>query len=162
MHHLEGQKPVAINKETKVIYTVGHSALPSDDFIVLLERYAIGTVADVRRFPTSRKNPQYSQEALHAALTAAEMDYVWLGDDLGGYRSGGYEPYMQTDGFHEGLTRLEEIAGRSTTAIMCAEKLFSRCHRRFIADMLVEREWHVVHIVDATTTHDHTFQPSLF
>jgi uncharacterized protein (DUF488 family) len=162
MHHLEGQKPVAINKETKVIYTVGHSTLPSDDLIALLKRYTIQTVADVRRFPTSRKNPQFAKDVLCSALRSAGMDYVWLGDDLGGYRAGGYEAYMQTDGFHEGLTRLEELACRSTTAVMCAEKLFSRCHRRLIADALVERGWRVVHIVDSTTTHDHTLQTSLF
>jgi len=150
-----------IPEEARVIYTIGHSTLPSRDFIALLEYHVIRTVADVRRFPTSRKNPQYAEASLRQTLNASGVQYVWLGDDLGGYRSGGYEAYMQAGGFRQGIARLEELAGRSTTAIMCAEKLSTRCHRRFISNALLERGWRVIHILDESTHCDHTLQPTL-
>ncbi len=139
-------------EELDTIYTVGHSNRSLEEFIALLKGYKIGAVADVRRFPYSRLNPQFNRENLERALKAAGIEYVWLGNELGGYRSGGYEEHTKSDEFQKGLERLEFLAYHKRTAIMCAEKLWFRCHRRFIADELARRGWEVLHITDSGVT----------
>jgi len=112
-------------------------------------------VADVRSFPVSKKNPQHNREPLGAALARAGIEYEWLGESLGGYRKGGYQAHMLTPQFAEGLEHLETLAAEKATAIMCAERLFFRCHRRHIADALVRRGWRVVHIFDERRAQPH-------
>ena len=136
------------DRPARTIWTVGHSTLSADGFVALLRAHGIRLVADVRRFPVSKKNPQHNREALRAALAEAGIGYEWLGESLGGYRKGGYEAHMQTRTFAAGLERLAELAAGEPTAVMCAEKLFFRCHRRYIADALVRLGWRVVHIFD--------------
>ena len=129
------------------IYTIGHSNLAIPDFYTLLKSHGIATVADVRRFPQSRRHPQYAKDALRASLLEAGIVYLWLGEALGGFRSGGYESYVTDDSFRQGISELEAIARRTPAAIMCAERDPADCHRRFIADALVRRGWRVLHIV---------------
>jgi len=135
-------------RERKVIHTIGHSTRSLGEFIAILKGLGVEAVADVRRFPRSRHNPQFNEESLGAALAAEGIEYHWLGGDLGGYRSGGYEVYTKSEGFREGLRKLEGLARRRKTAVMCAEKLWFRCHRRFIADELVRRGWEVWHFIE--------------
>ncbi len=137
------------------LWTIGHSTLPLDELVALLERFRMAAVVDVRRFPASRKNPQFDRETLARTLRAREIRYVWMGEGLGGYRRGGYEAHMRTPAFAEALEWLERIAAGVPTAFMCAEKLFLRCHRRFIADALVRRGWRIIHIIDADRTQAH-------
>ena len=142
----------------KIIYSIGHSTHPIDEFISLLRIYKIEAIADVRRFPTSKNYPQFERQKLQSELEKIKIDYFWLGEFLGGYRKGGYQLYMQSETFLEGIKQLIALAEKQTTAFMCAEKLFFRCHRRFIADHLLQLNWKVIHIFDATTTylHKHT------
>ncbi|MBN1423169.1 DUF488 domain-containing protein, partial [Candidatus Fermentibacteria bacterium] len=128
------------------VYTIGHSTLALQDLCAILRDHGISVVADVRRFPASRRNPQYARETLSSVLGDAGIGYVWLGDDLGGFRADGYETYMTTDGFGRGISALETIAGESPTAVLCAERDPAACHRRFIADELTRRGWEVIHI----------------
>ena len=86
------------------------------------------------------------------SLRGAGTAYSWLGDDLGGYRSGGYGAYRQTVTFARGLCRLEPLAASSPTAILYAERLPWRCHRRFIATALRHRGWEVIHILEPDRT----------
>lgn len=139
----------------KIIYSIGHSTHPIDDFIQLLFAYQIELVADVRRFPSSKKNPQFQLDQLKSKLTLSGIDYRWLGEGLGGFRTGGYPLYMQSEPFLHGIEQLIAIVQTKRTSIMCAEKLFFRCHRRFIADHLTQLGWHVVHILDETHTYPH-------
>ena len=140
---------------TRTIWTVGHSTLGRDELVALLRGYGVACVADVRRFPKSRRNPQFDREELEQALPAAGVRYVWMGEGLGGYRTGGYEAHTRTPGFAAALGELEALAAEHATAVMCAEKLFFRCHRRFIADALVRRGWRVIHIIDERRAHEH-------
>ncbi|MBC7265116.1 MAG: MFS transporter [Chloroflexi bacterium] len=130
------------------IYSIGHSTRSLDEMVGLLAAHGVQVLVDVRRFPHSRKNPQFNRETLEETLPGQGIEYHWLGDLLGGYRDGGYEGYLATEEFGRGLAELEEIAAGKQTAFMCAEKLFFRCHRRFIADALVERGWRVLHIIE--------------
>lgn len=140
---------------TPRIYTVGTSTRAADEFLEVLAAFAVRTVADVRRFPASSRYPHFTREALAASLRERGTTYAWLGEDLGGYRSGGYGAYCQTGGFARGLSRLESLAASSPTAIMCAERLPWRCHRRFLASALRLRGWEVVHIVERDRTLAH-------
>jgi MFS family permease len=140
----------------KVIYSIGHSTHSLDELLDLLTSYRIGALVDVRRFPRSRKNPQFNKEALEEQLPARGIEYHWLGESLGGFRGSGgkggfqgYAAYMETEDFQRGLTTLERIGANKLTAFMCAEKLFFRCHRNLIADALVRRGWRVYHIIEA-------------
>jgi len=142
-------------RPARTIWTVGHSTHTAHALVALLQAYGIELVADVRSFPVSRKNPQHNREVLSEALARSGIAYEWLGESLGGYRKGGYEAHMQTPRFAEGLARLESLAAEKATAIMCAEKLFFRCHRRHIADALVRRGWRVVHIFDERRAQPH-------
>ena len=140
-----------MDQQKGTIDTLGTSTRTAEEFVRLLHLYHIELVADVRRYPASRF-PHFQRDALSQALREAGLDYVYLGDDLGGYRSGGYQAYMLTEGFAKGLQRLEELAAQKRVTILCAERLPWRCHRRFIAFELERRGWEVVHIIDEKRT----------
>jgi uncharacterized protein (DUF488 family) len=126
-----------------------------------MRAHDVELVCDVRRFPASRRNPQFNAGALHQELGGAGVEYEPFGDELGGRRRPrtsagpspwrnpafrGYADYMQTSEFAAGLERLEGLARERRTAIMCAEGDWRRCHRRLIAEALATRGWRVVHI----------------
>jgi uncharacterized protein (DUF488 family) len=153
------------------IWTIGHSTRPLDTFLGLLARHRIEAVADVRRFPGSRRSPQYGQAALLGALPEHGIAYRWLGA-LGGRRQPradspntswrnlgfrGYADYMESTDFIDALSELLELAGRLRTALMCAETLWWRCHRALIADTLRVRGIEVVHILDEQHTVVHPY-----
>jgi uncharacterized protein (DUF488 family) len=151
------------------VWTVGHSTRSAGDFIELLQAHRIEAVADVRRFPTSRRHPHFSRDNLEPALAAYGIDYVWL-PALGGRRSPspdsgntgwrvaafrGYADYMETPEFAEALAQLVDVGHAKRMAIMCAEALWWQCHRRLIADALLALGHDVVDIQsrDAATPH---------
>ncbi|MBC7288551.1 MAG: DUF488 domain-containing protein [Armatimonadetes bacterium] len=145
------------------VFTIGHSTRSEAEFLSLLRAHAVQVVVDVRRFPTARCQ-HFSRDQLARILASQGLRHFWLGHYLGGYRPGGYEEWMKTREFQRGLSFLETVASRRTTAIMCAEKLFFRCHRRFIADALTAHGWEVIHIVDDTRWQVHRLrldQPTL-
>jgi uncharacterized protein (DUF488 family) len=160
---------------TATIWTIGHSTRPIEEFLGLLQTYRVEIIADVRRFPGSRKHPHYGQQALAATLAAQGLGYSWL-PTLGGRRRAspdspntawrnaafrGYADYMASAEFAQGMTNLLDLARCSRTALMCAEAVWWRCHRALIADALCVRGIEVVHILDAghSTPHPMT-QPA--
>ncbi|MFQ5864395.1 MAG: DUF488 family protein [bacterium] len=138
-----------------VIYSIGHSTHPKEEFIQILQQQRIQCLVDVRRFPTSKKHPQFARENLAASLQQVNIDYIWLGELLGGFRTRGYEAYAETEAFKSGLEQLKDYGREKATAFMCAELLFFRCHRRFIAEKLIEQGWKVVHIMDQGKLYEH-------
>jgi len=154
------------------LFTVGHSTHAVDRFVPLLSRHSVEVLCDVRRFPGSRRHPQFNAGALRDSLAAAGVDYEPFGEELGGRRRAsrtprgpaavwrndafrGYAEYMETDEFATGLERLEELARSQPTTIMCAEGDWRRCHRRLIADALSGRGWRIVHIRPDGRTEEH-------
>lgn len=133
------------------LWTIGHGTRPIGPFLEALRAHRIGVLADVRHFPGSRRNPQYSQEPLQAALERAGIRYVHL-VDLGGFRKGGYEAYMTTPAWQAAFAQLADLAERARVAVCCAEVVPFRCHRRFIARHAASLGWKVTHIVDAERT----------
>ena len=147
-------------EERPQILTIGHSTHPIERFIGLTGEHSIEAIADVRRRPASRRNPQFNSRALEVSLEEAGIAYVPFGDELGGLRrprsagarstlSGAlaaYAQHMQSAEFAAGLRRLEDLALAKRTAVMCAEGDWRNCHRQLIADALVARGWAVSHI----------------
>ena len=146
--------------DTATLFTVGHSTRSIDELIGLLEAAEVERLVDVRRFPGSRRHPQFAREALAAALGERGIDYVHE-PALGGFRrplpdspNGGWEQtafqgyadHMATPEFAAALAQLEREATERPTAIMCAEAQWWRCHRRLIADALTVRGWRVLHL----------------
>jgi uncharacterized protein (DUF488 family) len=129
------------------LYTIGHSTKPLDDFVALCERVGVDLIADVRRFPVSRRNPQFTREKLEHSLPERGIAYEWLGDTLGGFREDGYDAWMASEDFTRGLRKLEELAHDHRLAFMCAEGAPWKCHRRFVADALVACGHRVAHVL---------------
>jgi uncharacterized protein (DUF488 family) len=154
------------------LWTTGHSTRPLDEFLQLLAHYRLEAVADVRRFPGSRRQPQYAEATLCASLAEHGLAYLWI-PALGGRRRPlpdspntawrnasfrGYADHMASTEFSGGLEQLLEFSGSQRTTLMCAEALWWRCHRALIADALSVRGIEVIHILDAkhTTVHPYT------
>ena len=129
------------------IYSLGHSTHSLERLVELCADAGIGVIADVRRFPRSRRHPQFASERLERELPAHSLGYVWLGESLGGFREGGYEAWMSSPSFEHGVAQLERLAIGHSVGFMCAEGLPDRCHRRFVADVLVSRGHHVAHLL---------------
>ena len=156
-----------------VIYTVGHSTREFGEFLGLLTSHQVGQVVDVRRYPASRRHPQFAREALATALAHAGLAYRHE-PGLGGRRAArrdsantawrssgfrGYADYMETPEFQEALARLVDLARTRPTAILCAEAVPWRCHRQLIADALVARGETVNHILGAARADLHHLSP---
>jgi uncharacterized protein (DUF488 family) len=131
----------------KSIFTLGTSNRTWEEFINLLRAYKIEMVIDVRSFPSS-KFARFKRESMNPSLGEAGFGYSYLGKELGGYRQEGYEAYTQTLPYLVGMELLERMSSRCRSAILCAERLPWRCHRRFIGRSLQERGWEVTHIID--------------
>jgi len=138
-----------------MIYTIGHSTRSIDEFIDLLKQYNIALIIDVRRFPGSKKYPHFNREILDKVLGERSIKYFWLGELLGGFRKGGYETYTETEEFRKGIENLIQIMKQGTIAVMCAEIVWFRCHRRYISDKLVQLGYEMVHIIDGKRTYVH-------
>ncbi len=156
------------------VLTVGHGTRPIEAFLDLLRGAGVEVLVDVRRFPSSRRNPQYARETLRGSLEAAGIRYVWMGEELGGFRTpspssrhtalaqrafAGYADHMDTPGFRRGLERLIELARERPTAVMCAETLWWRCHRRLLADALLAAGCEVLHLLEGDPR-PHELHPS--
>ena len=153
----------------RVAFTVGHSTLGLPRLVELLRMHGVGRLVDVRAHPGSRRMPRFNREALADHLPAAGVDYLHL-PQLGGRRQPapgsvnhgwrveafrGYADHMAGEEFRAGLARLEALAAERPTAVMCAEAVWWRCHRRLVADALVVRGWEVRHIASNGTAVRH-------
>ena len=153
------------------VWSVGHSTRSADELIALLDENAVEQVADVRRYPGSRRHPQFAREALEAALRTAGIEYHWL-PELGGRRAPrtesrntawrnagfrGYADYMETEAFHFGIARLLELARVRRTAYLCAEQAWQQCHRSLISDYLKAQAVEVIHILGPHRTQPHPY-----
>jgi len=153
-------------------HSIGHSTHSIDQFLALLGQHHIDVVADIRRFPGSRKFPHFNQESLAPDLQEAGIDYRWI-EALGGRRHKSenvqsknlglrnesfrnYADYMPTEQFREGVGQLLDESGRKRTAFMCSESVFWRCHRRLVSDHLMMKGIDVKHIMPSGELHLHT------
>jgi uncharacterized protein (DUF488 family) len=162
---------------TGSIFTVGHGTRTTEVLADVLVRAGAGRLVDVRRWPGSRRNPHLNKEALERSLPKFSIAYDWRGEELGGRRRPalqsrhtawrseafrGYADHMDSEVFRSALLRLEQDARvPPPLAIMCAETLWWRCHRRLIADALVVRGHTVVHLFDENNSQPHRLHESV-
>lgn len=129
------------------VISLGHSTHTIDRLTELCRGTGIEVVADIRRFPRSRRNPHLGKASLERELPVRGIGYAWLGSELGGFRDAGYEAWTTTDDFVRGITILEELALSRIVGFMCSEGVPDRCHRRFVARVLQSRGHHVSHLL---------------
>ncbi len=155
------------------IYSVGHSTHELAELIRLLRAHGVAHVADVRAHPGSRRLPWFNRTPLSRELQSHELVYGHI-PELGGRRRPardsqndgwkvegfrGYADHMASSEFATGLEALQALASQGDTAMMCAEGLWWRCHRRLISDALTVRGWEVVHIGPDGAPHPHELTP---
>lgn len=153
------------------IYTIGHSTRTLEELIRLLREQGIERLADIRRYPGSRRHPHFSRQSLVHSLPREGITYLHV-PELGGRRkpaatspnSGwrnaqfrAYADFMATPEFHEALDGL--LASTAVTAIMCAEAVPWRCHRNLVADELTRRGHEVIHILGHDSAQGHEMNP---
>jgi uncharacterized protein (DUF488 family) len=155
------------------VFTIGHSTRALLELIELLRAYDVEELVDVRRFPGSRRNPQFSADSLQPALAEAGIRYTQMlelggrrgrprpGSPNTGWRVAAFQAYadhMADAEWLEALAELEARARRTTVAYMCAEAVPWRCHRRLISDALVAHGWQVRHILAKERADLHVLQ----
>ena len=156
------------------LWTIGHSTREWTVFVEMLGEAAIERLVDVRRFAGSRRNPQYSPTAMAPELQSAGIEYLPM-PEFGGRRSPlpdspngawrvtafrGYADYMATPEFERARNLLMQGARDRRCAVMCAEAVWWRCHRRLIADDFVARGWEVRHLMGSGKVQPHVLNPA--
>lgn len=146
------------------VFTIGHSTRTIAEFVTLLRAGRVQLVIDIRRIPRSRTNPQYNADVLPAELAHHQIDHMRIAE-LGGLRKASgispdtngfwtnqsfhhYADYALTDDFQRGFDRLLKVSAEQRTAIMCAEAVWWRCHRRIVTDYLINAGRTVYHLMD--------------
>ena len=155
------------------VFTVGHSTMPIERFIALLQTYGVKRLVDIRSAPRSRHNPQFNDTSLAESLTARQIEYVHI-QALGGLRRAhkdspntgwrnesfrGYADHMQGEEFRDALETLIRMSRQERAAIMCAEAVPWRCHRSLVADALAVRGIPAVEILSESSYRMHKLTP---
>lgn len=153
--------------DRRTLYTIGHSTRTTGELIDILHAFEVTRLVDIRSIPRSRTNPQFNLDVLPDTLRSAKIAYVHLAE-LGGLRAKSrrvdtganaswelaafrnYADYAETATFRHGLRELLEMAASETCAIMCAEAVWWRCHRRIVADHVLAHGVPVVHLFTRT------------
>jgi uncharacterized protein (DUF488 family) len=155
----------------KTIWTIGHSTHPLEEFMAMLKSFDIELVADIRRFPGSKRHPHFSRESLETSLPESGIAYRHF-EALGGRRRTsadskntgwrlpafrGYADYMETAEFQRAAQELEKIALKKRVAYMCSEAVWWSCHRSLVSDFLKVRGWEVLHIMGIEKSQEHPY-----
>ena len=163
----------ATDKSERILFTLGYSNRPFDQFLTLLKVNRIDILVDVRTIPKSRHRPEFNIDSLPVELEAAGISYVHM-KGLGGLRkplgnsvnSGwidesfrGFADYMQTDQFRNTLADMQDLVRKNRVAIMCAEGNPFSCHRSLIADAMLVRGYRVYEITSGTRLSIHKLTP---
>ncbi|CAH0177612.1 DUF488 domain-containing protein [Pseudomonas brassicacearum] len=163
--------------ETVSVYTIGHSTRTIEQFVQTLKSFNVEMIVDVRTVPRSRTNPQYNLDTLPERLAPFGIEHEQIRelgglrkksrtvpDDLNGFWENrsfhNYADYALSDEFEKGLDRLMALSRTRRCAIMCAEAVWWRCHRRIIADYLLLRDREVFHIMDKDKANKAVLNPA--
>jgi uncharacterized protein (DUF488 family) len=153
----------------RTIFTIGHGRRPAEELIECLREAEVETLVDVRRYPASRRNPQFGQAALVETLSEAGVGYRHA-VELGGRRSnvpgqerfaclGAFAGYAAGMSAGEWQEALAEALVQPNPCLMCAETPWQRCHRRLISELLVARGRDVVHLIRPAEREPHRLHP---
>jgi len=159
------------------LWTAGHSNRSAAELVALLAEARIACVADVRRYPVSRRFPRHGRPRLEASLAEVGIQYAFLGEALGGRREPNVPPEdsrnralpdpalrafadaLDTPELGAGLDALEALARSRPTALLCAERDWRACHRRILSDALAARGWNIVHLIRPGESERHAIDP---
>ncbi|HSS46733.1 MAG TPA: DUF488 domain-containing protein [Burkholderiales bacterium] len=159
-----------MSKPLLTIWTIGHGTRSGDELVQMLQEAGVQCLVDVRSYPGSRRNPQFSREPLASLLAKHGIQYQWEGEGLGGFRKPrpdskhvalrsegfrGYADYMESEKFKQAIELLIAQAKQTKSAYMCAERLPWQCHRYLISDYLVMRGLRVTHLVALDNAQEH-------
>jgi uncharacterized protein (DUF488 family) len=165
--------PQTVQWPKGAVFTLGHSTLPIERFLAVLQVYGIERLVDIRTIPRSRHNPQFNDIVLAQSLASEHLEYVPM-QALGGLRHArkdspntgwrnesfrGYADYMQTTPFLEALEALIQLSRDKRVAIMCAEAVPWKCHRSLVADALNVRDVPAIEILSESSYRTHTLTP---
>lgn len=157
--------------QAHIIYTIGHSTRTLTDFVDMLQSFDIKILVDIRHYPGSRKYPHFNKENLEVEMADNGIEYMHI-KELGGRRKvvensknnrwrntsfRGYADYMETEDFKKAITKLESIALQQSTAYMCSEAVWWRCHRSMVSDYLKAKGWRVLHIMSPGKSEEHPY-----
>jgi uncharacterized protein (DUF488 family) len=161
---------------TPTVWTVGHGTRSTEELVAVLRSAGVERLLDVRRHPGSRRHPHLAEGPLRRALPSLGVAYEWWGEPLGGRRRPdpdspnvawrndsfrGYADHTRDAVYRDAVTSLEaDAATGERVAVMCAERLWWRCHRRLVADTLVLRGTAVVHLVEPHMHRPHELHPA--
>jgi len=163
-----------MTQQSLTIWTIGHGTRSGDELVQMLQKAGVQCLVDVRSYPGSRRNPQFSREALASLLASQVIKYKWEGEGLGGFRKArldsrhialrnegfrGYADYMESAEFKQAIELLINDAEQTKIAYMCAERLPWQCHRHLISDYLVMRGLHIIHLIALGHAQEHTLNP---
>lgn len=155
----------------KTIWTIGHSTHSISFFMETLKSFTIEMVADIRRYPGSKRFPHFNKDALSISLTQNQINYQHY-PELGGRRNPkpdsqntgwrlaafkGYADYMETENFIQSIVALEQVATNQRVAYMCSEAVWWSCHRSLVSDFLKHRQWTVMHIMNVNKSNEHPY-----
>ena len=160
------------------VFKIGHRTRTAEELEAVLRAAGIALVVDVRRFPGSRRHPQFARDALEQSLPRSGIGYEWWGEALGGRRSvpkdaptrhpawrnssfRAYADHMDSNDFQHALESVEAAAAERRLAIMCAERLWWKCHRRLISDAVALRGRRVIHLVDVGVARSHVLHDNV-
>jgi len=155
------------------LYSVGHSNREREALLALLTGAGVQTLVDVRAEPRSRRHPQFNEDVLRSACSAANIVYHWAGRQLGGLRPvragsphvaldegrRGFADHMETEPFKKAVAQLIHMAAQSPTAMLCAERDPHHCHRSLIADYLLLQGAQVFHLLAPGEMREHALSP---
>jgi len=138
------------------VYTIGHSNRKIRDFISILKKFDVKTLIDIRTYPYSKYVPDYNKKNISRPLAESRIEYIYKGEKLGGMPLEGFDSYRGSEKYNDALHELlkEIIRTEKTAALMCSEKDYNNCHRRFISQdlekIILENNYEIVieHIVD--------------
>lgn len=156
-----------------IVYTIGHSTRDADELVALLREHEIKLLADIRRYPGSKRYPHFASEAMARWLPEHDVAYIHM-PELGGRRKPlpdsrntawrndqfrAYADYMGTEEFRDAIDKLLSFAEQQRVSIMCAEAVPWRCHRNLVADELTRRGIEVIHTIGAGSVKVHAMNP---
>ncbi|MCX6356286.1 MAG: DUF488 domain-containing protein [Candidatus Aureabacteria bacterium] len=140
-------KPPA-SSDRPTLYTIGTGNRSTEELLRALRVHGIESVVDVRTTPYSRRNSHFNREQLQERLAKAGIEYVHMGDSLGGLPEGGFERHRMSGPYRRGIGTLIKGARSRRSAIMCAESDPTQCHRLAIGKDVEAQGWRIVHILD--------------
>jgi uncharacterized protein (DUF488 family) len=132
--------------KNRVVYSLGHSNVDINKFLQGLKNLHIQHILDIRSVPKSSYVPHFNRENLEKELMENKIGYTYCGKTVGGRQGVDFVEYSKSSRYQTAIKQIERIIDRKNCAIMCSEKNFRNCHRRYVSDSLIRDGYEVIQI----------------